>query len=40
MAAMLFGLVVLGMYLIVTKVAERFVPDEVWDKLFRVLDFD
>lgn len=40
MLAMLFVLGGLMVYFTVAELAERFVPERVWVKLFRVFDFD
>lgn len=40
MAAMMFGFVWLGTVFLTGAAAERWIPDNVWDKLFRALHID
>ena len=40
MLAMLFVLCGLLVFFAAAELAERFVPERVWVKLFRVFDFD
>lgn len=40
MAAMLFCLLAMLVFSIAAGLAERYVPDSVWDKLMHLLKFD
>ena len=40
MAAMWFCMTALGVFFVIAGLAERCVPDKVWDKLMHIMRFD